>query len=91
MKSIKDLIKGIRPNNKLVFSFKCKFDEHEVTDHDKKHCRIIAILQLAKDREMLDYVMSHKFNESFKYDKETQILNYTIKFIKERRKYRGDC
>ena len=93
MNHIKELLKTFKPSDKIQLHFNSKTFASEITDQDKKHCRIIAILQLARtEPETLDYILNHSFRESFKYDKEKSELTYEIRFIKERRtKYRGDC
>ena len=91
MTHIKELLKAVRPSDKISFCFKPKKPIDQLTDQDKKHTRIIAILNLAHDQETINYILNHKFKESFKFNKETGELIYEIKFIKEGRKYRGDC
>lgn len=92
MKSIKDIIKNMdMDKDEVVFIFKGKKEDHTLNEQDKIHIRIMAILQLAQNRELLDYVMNHKVKENINYDKEKNIVCYRLKFIKERRKYRGDA
>ena len=91
MKTIKELLKAVKPSDKITFCFKQKKPIEKLTDQDKKHTRIIAILNLAHDQETINYILNHSFTESFKYDKEKGELIYEIRFIKERSKYRGDC
>ena len=88
----KNFTKNLKANDEsYVFTFVCKKDDHTFDEQDRKHLRIMAILQIAQDRETLDNIMRHKFSESFKVDKETKTVYYKIRIIKERRKYRGDC
>ena len=93
MNHIKNLLKNLKPKDEAyVFAYEFK-KEGEMTcdDQDRKHIRILSILQLAHNREALEYVLSHKFSESFKIDKDRRMVYYKIRIIKERRKYRGDC
>ena len=92
MTHIKEILKAVKPSDDIAIAFKSKSGLDKITDQDKKHVRIMAILQLAHDRELMNYIINHDFTESFKYDKENKTLIYKIRFIKERRtKYRGDC
>lgn len=93
MNHIKELIKGLKPKNEaycFIYEFK-KEGEMTCDDQDRKHLRILSILQLAHNREALEYILNHKFSESFKVDKDRRLVYYKIRIIKERRKYRGDC
>ena len=92
MNHIKELLKAVKPSDEIKLVFKNKVGNFELNDQDKKHIRIIAIIELAHDRELMNYILNHSFKESFKLDQEKQEVIYTIKFYKERRTtYRGDC
>lgn len=93
MNHIKNLLKNLKPKDEAyVFAYKFK-KEGEMTfdDQDRKHIRMLSILQLAKNKEAVEYILRHKFSESFKVDKDRRMVYYKIRIIKERRKYRGDC
>lgn len=87
MKKLDELLKMIDGKNKgsLILLFEDKKHKGSIDEHDKKHIRILATLQLAHDKEILDYIMSHKFNEKFKYDKDKEVVIYEIRFVKERK------
>ena len=92
MTHIKELLKAVMPSDEIKLVFKNKLGNATLTDQDKKHIRIIAIIELAHDRDLMNYILNHSFKESFKLDEKKQEVIYTIKFIKERSKnYRGDC
>lgn len=94
MNHIKDLIKNMDMNkDEVAFIFKGKQEDHTLNEQDKIHIRIMAVLQLAHNRELLDYVMHHKVKEIITYDKEKNIVCYRLKFIKERKvkSYHGDA
>lgn len=72
--------------NSLIFAFEDKKHKGKIDEHDKKHIRILAVLQIARDEKILTDVLAHKFKEEFKYDEENNMAIYKIIFIKERRK-----
>lgn len=75
----------------FVIGFKIKRYMEKVTNQDKIHIRILAILELEK-RVEIDEILKRKFREVFIFDKEAQITYYCIKFIKERKvKSYADC
>ena len=89
---IKEILKAMKPQDSVTIGFKAKQPVEQITKQDKQHIRIMAILQLAHDRELMYHILNHEFTESFKYDEKEQLLIYKIRFKKERRpKYRGDC
>ena len=57
-----------------------------LSEQDKKHMRIIAVLKMAQNGEV-DAIINHAFSEKFHFDKESQTAIYEIKLIKERKKY----
>lgn len=75
----------------FVIGFKSKEKRNIMTDQDKKHIRIMAILQIAKNGS-IEQIMNSEFTEKFIYDKEDQMAYYCIKLIrrKEGKKY-ADC
>lgn len=94
MNHIKNLLKNLKPKDEAyVFAYEFKKDgEMTFDDQDRKHIRMLSILQLAHNREAVEYILRHKFSESFKVDKDRKMAYYKIRIIKERRKkYRGDC
>ena len=84
-------MKTIKDKDDIVHVFNCKEKDHIFNEQDKFHIRAMAILQLAHNKELFEYVMSHEVKERFQYDKEKNVVYYRIRFIKERRKYRGDA
>lgn len=86
MTNINELLDKIGMNrNCLIFCFEDKHKKKTIDEQDKKHIRILATLELARDRKMLEKVLNSKFKEEFKYDDERDIAIYKIIFIKERR------
>ena len=83
--------KTLSDNYDYVIGCKKKDGDNFMSEQDKKHIRILAILQLARDQQ-IDYVLHHKFNEKFVYDTDNQMGYYCIKIIKgkEGKKY-ADC
>lgn len=78
-------------NDDYVVVFKYKRDRIEkLTEQDKKHIRIMAILRIAKDG-CISTIMNHAFTERFSFDNDKQICIYAIKLIKERKKHYADC
>ena len=75
----------------FVVGFKPKNDLKIMTDQDKKHIRILAILQLAHDNQV-EKILNANFNEKFYYDQENKMAYYCIKIQRERKdvKY-ADC
>lgn len=76
----------IAPNH-FVHVFKRNKEDHIkfLSEQDKKHMRIIAILKMAKEG-CIDAIMNHAFSEKFKFDEENQTAIYEIRLIQERRK-----
>ena len=92
MNHIKDLVKGMaKDKDEIVYIYKGKQEDHILNEQDKFHIRAMSILQLAHNKELFEYVMSHEVKERFEYDKAENVVYYKLKFIKERRKYRGDA
>lgn len=88
---LEEILKN-QDNYDLIIGFKAKRIKDKITNQDKKHIRIMAILKMAKEG-IIEKLMSVKFNESFVFDEEEQVAYYRIKFIKERKdqtKY-ADC
>lgn len=75
----------------FVIGFKSKEQRKSITDQDKKHIRIMAILQIAKNGS-IEKIMDSEFTEKFIYDEEDQMAYYCIKLVrrKEGKKY-ADC
>ena len=74
----------------IVIGFKSKQDRITISDQDKKHIRIMAILQIAKSGQIKE-IMDREFDEKFIYDNKEQMAYYCVKFKrKEGRKY-ADC
>lgn len=94
MKKLDELLSMLDGKNKgsLILVFEDKKHKGSIDEQDKKHIRILATLQLAHDKEVLEYLLNHKFNERFKYDKDKEVVIYEIRFIKERKvKQYADC
>lgn len=87
MKKLDELLTMLDGKNKgsIILMFEDKKHKGSFDEHDKKHIRILATLQLAHDKEVLEYVLNHKFNERFKYDKDREVVSYEIRFVKERK------
>ena len=66
-----------------VLEFKAMKGQTVMTDQDKKHIRIFATLQLAKEQK-IEHILNHKFVESFYFDKEKKIAYYCIRILKQR-------
>ena len=81
--------KTLKPKNpdRFVHVFKRKEEEkiNYLSDQDKKHMRIIAIVQMLNEGT-LDSIINHAFTEKFVFVKESQTAIYEIKLIKERKK-----
>ena len=67
-----------------VLEFKAMKGQNVMTDQDKKHIRIVATLQLAKEHK-IEFILNHQFTESFLFDKETKIAYYCLRIRKERK------
>ena len=85
MQHIKDLVEKIKSTQankptKFVATFHRKVQNsgYRITEQDRKHLRIIAILNLAKNREMLQAFLDHEFTEKFEYIKENEDVIYTM-------------
>ena len=86
---INDLIKQ-NANYDFVLVFVPKSEMLTLTDQDKKHIRIMAILRLAKDGQ-IDKILNVNFTESFSIDTEHKVVLYKIKIIRERKKHYADA
>lgn len=89
MKSIKEIVekslkKKIR--DEIIAVFRAKEKGHILNDQDKKHIRIMAILQFARQEGIIERIMKSQFKEEFEYDEKSDSVIYHIVFIKERRK-----
>ena len=75
----------------ITIGFKSKHQHEFITDQDKKHIRIMSILQIAKNGQ-IDEIMNREFTEKFIYDKEDRMAYYCIRFCrrKEGKNY-ADC
>ena len=79
--------------DRFVHVFKRKPDDNieAISDQDKKHMRVIAILQMAKEGT-IPLIMNSEFTEKFYFDKEHQTAIYEIRIKKERKKDKyADC
>ena len=69
-----------------VFEFKPKTQKIYLSDQDKKHMRIIAMLKLIAQKE-IERLLKTCFTESFKFEKETQTAYYLIRISKRGLQY----
>ena len=83
-------IKEFQNKYEFVIGFKPKQDKNFIDDQDKKHIRIMAILQIAKNGS-IEEVLNREFTEKFIYDKENQMAYYCIKFKRKVVKKYADC
>lgn len=72
------------PEN-IVVGFKRKPDRRteKITEQDRKHVRIMAILEIANNG-LIEKMINEDFVEDFEFDKEKQVVYYKVRFIKER-------
>ena len=93
MKKLNELLKdSSKIKDEIVVAFKPKHEYHKFDDNDRIHIRIMAIIELAHNRELMEYILNHRIKEIIKYNPVDDMVYYKIRFIKERRtKYRGDC
>ena len=74
----------------FIIGFKAKHIVKFMSDQDKKHIRILATMQLIRDKQ-IEHILNNEFSEKFIFDDEKQTAYYCIKFIrKEGQKY-ADC
>lgn len=64
-------------------------DKVTLTEQDKNHIRIIAILELAKQGQ-IDFILNHNFTECFKYDKKEKRAYYCINMIRKEKETYAD-
>lgn len=87
--ALKEIIEN-KPNT-FVFVFQRKKDRiNHLTDQDKKHMRIFAVLEMIKQKT-LDVVINTEFDEKFKFNEEEQTAIYIITLKKVRKKNYADC
>ena len=84
------MIKEILQADRFVHVFKRKETERIefLSDQDKKHMRIIAILKMAKEG-VIENIMNNEFTEKFTFDKEEQTAIYEIR-IKKRKEGKNE-
>ena len=78
-------LKNVKIPEDIIVGFKRNPDKRaeRLTEQDKKHIRIMAILEIAKGgiiRKLID----EAFVEEFEFDVEKQTVYYKVRFIKER-------
>lgn len=78
-------LKEVKIPEDIIVGFKRKPDKRaeRLTEQDKKHIRIMAILEIARSgiiRKLID----EAFVEEFEFDVEKQVVYYKVRFIKER-------
>lgn len=83
-------IEEFRNKYEIVIGFKSKQDKNYIDDQDKKHIRIMSILQIAKNGN-IEEIMNREFTEKFIYDKEDQTAYYCIKFKRKVVKKYANC
>lgn len=55
----------------------------KLSDQDKKHLRIFAIMQMMKSGDLL-IIINNAFKEKFTFNKETQTAYYEIEIIDQK-------
>lgn len=93
IKELVDKIKSTQANKPTkfvtIFYRKVPNSGYRITEQDKKHLRLMATLDLARDRELLQLFLGHEFTEKFEYIKEDEKVIYTMTLKKrgERKEY----
>lgn len=84
--------KELSKKYEFVVGFNRKEDKpvKHLSEQDKKHIRILATLQLAKDRQ-IQHLLDNEFVEHFLFDEEKQIGYYCVRLIRKRGKDYADC
>ena len=74
------MINQIELRNKydFILAFKKKIDDKNFTEQDKKHIRIVSILQLTRDKQ-IEHLLKSEFTEKFIYDDENKTAYYCVK------------
>ena len=83
-------IKEFTNKYEFVIGFKSKEQRKSITDQDKKHIRIMAILQIANNGSIGE-ILDSEFTEKFIYDEEDQMAYYCIKIKRKEGKKYADC
>lgn len=78
-------LKNVKIPEDIIVGFKRKPNKHaeRLTEQDKKHIRIMAILEIAKGG-IIQKLIDEAFVEEFEFDVEKQVVYYKVRFIKER-------
>lgn len=78
-------LKNVKIPEDIIVGFKRKPDRHaeRLTEQDKKHIRIMAILEIARNG-VIQKMIDEAFVEEFEFDVEKQVVYYKVRFIKER-------
>ena len=78
-------LKNVKIPEDIIVGFKRKPDKRaeRLTEQDKKHIRIMAILEIAKGG-IIKKLIDEAFVEEFEFDVEKQVVYYKVRFIKER-------
>ena len=78
-------LKNVKIPEDIIVGFKRKPDKpaNRLTEQDKKHIRIMAILEIAKGG-IIQKLIDEAFVEEFDFDVEKQVVYYKVRFIKER-------
>ena len=78
-------LKNVKIPEDIIVGFKRKPDKYaeRLTEQDKKHIRIMAILEIARN-EVIQKMIDEAFVEEFEFDVEKQVVYYKVRFIKER-------
>ena len=78
-------LKEVKIPENIIVGFKRKPDKRaeRLTEQDKKHVRIMAILEIARGG-IIQKLIDEAFVEEFEFDVEKQVVYYKVRFIKER-------
>ena len=82
MVHIKEIMKKVYGTQPVQFSLafrrKSVNSGYRITEQDKRHIRMIATLNFAKDRSVIQTILDREFTEKFEYIKEREEVIYTI-------------
>ena len=78
-------LKNVKIPEDIIVGFKRKpnMKTDKLTAQDKKHVRIMAILEIANNG-LIQKMIDEAFVEEFEFDVEKQVVYYKVRFIKEK-------
>ena len=83
-------IEDLHKKYEFIIGFHSKRSVKAMTEQDKRHIRILGILQLSRDNQIKN-ILDKEFVEKFIFDEENQVAYYCIKFIRKEGKKYADC